>query len=49
MPWRFGQRMEPMKPVRPPANDDQLTEPGSERIDEAREGREVLQFSAFPR
>jgi hypothetical protein len=49
MPWRVGQRMEPMQPVRPPANDDQLTKPRSQRGDKAREGYEILQISAFPR
>jgi len=40
--------MKPMQSVGPTANDDQVAEPGSKCLHQAREGSEVLHLRACP-
>jgi len=42
-------RMEPVQPMRPAADNNELPEPRSKSRDETREGIEVLQLSDLPR
>jgi hypothetical protein len=44
-----GQRMEPVKPVGPATDDDQVTQPGPEGAEQAGERREVVHLRPFRR